>query len=1035
MTAPLHGAPRTGRGEAAARFARRLSDRHAGRATQRPIGPASLRFADRICAQGLRFQRLLAFESPMCRRWRREPGAPQRMWLAAAARVAGTMRFLTPRLLRRRTGPVGDTASRPLLRVPQPILEFGLTSPPSRAIPNVKIAPFASNVPRFRFLETVRHIGTPNVREPVSPSIGLSPKFVDRSPGTGGAPQSSRRLPSSLRKPDGASSAADALPRTFGALPALLNRRFKPRAPITRTAAGGAGTLLGRGESSRARVGALGANGDFPSRLPSSLQFAAGTSQPGRAGLTANAGAGLWQSRRFSADRAAHRSPLSGRPSVAGPGLNRLGVDGRATSRDIAPDGAGISLSGGHRWRKFRTPVLLRPGLAALTDTIAEYRALGAGAGAREIGAPMERGPGLWRRTGIAADSRRRALGGDTVRFPIGTSHHLKFVRDASRYRLFPQVPGGDFGGLRRRVPLLRLGSLTGRLASRIAGLTVASLPYRSREQAMQRVPATLGPYWAVEARGGRVISDPPARLGQRIRTRFAGKRMAAFPADWRNVAGTALSHVTRAANFAFRAGMPSLSGLLRRRKRDDEQRSAIDAGTLAAALIRSRTIGATLFRRRLLSLTAEPAARRRDGASFADQGSVERYSHPVVGLERLGISTKRGFRPQYSVSLSELGAEKLGSRARTELDLPTGDLRLSRSRFMREQLRPARVRSRPWTGEAASRDRPYLGRGQGTEYNPSGPRRFDRHEASGDYLTVEPRETAGIFGATPFRLSRAVSGAPDSWRQHEMRSARRVRDPMQGPRLKMWERAQPGPRLGTSARRMTVGSKPTLLAPAQPEEREPYARLSPARLAARLSTRSAGGRRLDSAMRAKLSPHLGFDPHSARIHEGPEVTEAARQLRADAFTVGGDVFFGAHQFKPATLRGLGLLAHELTHVGQQRRLAPSLRFHTPQGGDQMEHEAQQTALQAIAAEDAPGTMMNPDARAPRPSMAFIPVQGLAKVGGSPLPSHTATEEHGPGTTNPAPRHADPKAVADKVYELMKHELSHLRRFSGGGRR
>jgi hypothetical protein len=214
---------------------------------------------------------------------------------------------------------------------------------------------------------------------------------------------------------------------------------------------------------------------------------------------------------------------------------------------------------------------------------------------------------------------------------------------------------------------------------------------------------------------------------------------------------------------------------------------------------------------------------------------------------------------------------------------------------------------------------------------------------------------------------------------------------------------------------------------------------MSPAQLRARLIARGGVGRTLDSTLRARLSPHLGFDPALARIHQGAEAAEAARQLRAEAFTIGADIFFGADQFRAASLRSLGLLAHELTHVGQQHRRSLALRFYTPAGGDAMEQEAQQTALRVMAAASGPesGSMMVPDTQPPRPSMTFAPAYGLPKVGSAPEPSQAATEERGPASTKPtpSPRRADPRAIADRVYELMKQELAHLQRFGGAGRR
>ncbi|VVJ17659.1 Uncharacterised protein [Amycolatopsis camponoti] len=62
-----------------------------------------------------------------------------------------------------------------------------------------------------------------------------------------------------------------------------------------------------------------------------------------------------------------------------------------------------------------------------------------------------------------------------------------------------------------------------------------------------------------------------------------------------------------------------------------------------------------------------------------------------------------------------------------------------------------------------------------------------------------------------------------------------------------------------------------------------------------------------------------GPDFGSVRVHTGPGAERAARSLSAAAYTVGDDVVFGAGQYQPDTPAGRSLIAHELTHVLQQR--------------------------------------------------------------------------------------------------------------------
>jgi hypothetical protein len=65
-----------------------------------------------------------------------------------------------------------------------------------------------------------------------------------------------------------------------------------------------------------------------------------------------------------------------------------------------------------------------------------------------------------------------------------------------------------------------------------------------------------------------------------------------------------------------------------------------------------------------------------------------------------------------------------------------------------------------------------------------------------------------------------------------------------------------------------------------------------------------------------------GFDFGSVRIHADARAVESARAMNALAYTVGRDIVFGAGQYAPATEAGRQLIAHELTHVLQQRGLS-----------------------------------------------------------------------------------------------------------------
>jgi hypothetical protein len=79
-----------------------------------------------------------------------------------------------------------------------------------------------------------------------------------------------------------------------------------------------------------------------------------------------------------------------------------------------------------------------------------------------------------------------------------------------------------------------------------------------------------------------------------------------------------------------------------------------------------------------------------------------------------------------------------------------------------------------------------------------------------------------------------------------------------------------------------------------------------------------APGRPLDSETRARFEPRFGHDFSRVRVHTDRAAAESARTVNASAFTVGGDIVFGAGEYAPATAAGQHLLAHELAHTIQQ---------------------------------------------------------------------------------------------------------------------
>jgi len=78
-------------------------------------------------------------------------------------------------------------------------------------------------------------------------------------------------------------------------------------------------------------------------------------------------------------------------------------------------------------------------------------------------------------------------------------------------------------------------------------------------------------------------------------------------------------------------------------------------------------------------------------------------------------------------------------------------------------------------------------------------------------------------------------------------------------------------------------------------------------------------GHPLDSATRAFFEPRFGHDFGNVRVHADERAVVSARAVNATAYTVGRNIVFASGQYNRSTGEGRSLLAHELTHVVQQR--------------------------------------------------------------------------------------------------------------------
>jgi hypothetical protein len=115
------------------------------------------------------------------------------------------------------------------------------------------------------------------------------------------------------------------------------------------------------------------------------------------------------------------------------------------------------------------------------------------------------------------------------------------------------------------------------------------------------------------------------------------------------------------------------------------------------------------------------------------------------------------------------------------------------------------------------------------------------------------------------------------------------------------------------------------------------------------------GGSPLPSGVREEMEGRLGADFSDVRVHSDTRASDSARAVNAQAYTVGSDVVFRSDRWAPDSSEGKRTLAHELTHVVQQRSgpvagtpVGGGIRLSDP--SDEFEQAAERAADSAMAA-------------------------------------------------------------------------------------
>ena len=170
-------------------------------------------------------------------------------------------------------------------------------------------------------------------------------------------------------------------------------------------------------------------------------------------------------------------------------------------------------------------------------------------------------------------------------------------------------------------------------------------------------------------------------------------------------------------------------------------------------------------------------------------------------------------------------------------------------------------------------------------------------------------------------------------------------------------------------------------------------------------------GEPLDVTTRRRMEAFFGYGLEDVRIHRGQEAEEASRQLGARAFTFSGHIFGPRQNLDSSTTEGLGLLAHELTHVIQQTQ-----PHRLPQAQAANQESASVPAAPSGGHSDVEMVLLAPQQNSPL--TANSPQREVQAQANEQLVAEGFADNQ-----EKLPPQINPEEVASKVYRLMQYNL------------
>ena len=120
------------------------------------------------------------------------------------------------------------------------------------------------------------------------------------------------------------------------------------------------------------------------------------------------------------------------------------------------------------------------------------------------------------------------------------------------------------------------------------------------------------------------------------------------------------------------------------------------------------------------------------------------------------------------------------------------------------------------------------------------------------------------------------------------------------------------------------------------------------------INSARGGGQPFDPGLQRSMGQAMGADFSGVKVHTDTQADQLNQSIQAKAFTTGQDVFFRQGEYNPGSRGGQELIAHEMTHVVQQKGAAqaPSSNSEYRHGEDHREGAVARSRIVGIAPEN-----------------------------------------------------------------------------------